>query len=109
MAEPYLSQLQELIAEFDLDQSAGSELICKHFFSGAAAYRDGVIFMSLSPAGLALKLPENDRAILMGAGGRPLRYFPKSPVKKDYVVVPEDLVADWPRLRVWIERSLASL
>ena len=109
MAEPYLSQLRALIAECGLDQAVGSDLVCRHFFSGAAAYYDGAIFMSLSPVGLAIKLPERDRTILMDAGGRPLRYFPKAPVKKDYVVVPDDLMDDLPGLKSWIAQSLANL
>ena len=83
MAEPYLSQLQALITECGLDQAVGGDLVCRHFFSGAAAYYNGAIFMSLSPVGLAIKLPARDRTVLMDAGGRPLRYFPKAPVKKE--------------------------
>ena len=108
MAEPFLSRLQELLVDCGMDRAVGGDLVCKHFFSGAAAYYDGAIFMSLSPAGLALQLPEPERTALMEAGGRPLRYFPKAPIKKDYVVVPDDLVDDRLRLKVLIEQSLAN-
>ena len=63
----------------------------------------------LSPVGLAIKLPARDRTVLMDAGGRPLRYFPKAPVKKDYVIVPDDLMDDLPGLKTWIAQSLAEL
>jgi hypothetical protein len=32
-----------------------------------------------------VKLPAARRDALLAAGGRPLRYFPKAPVKKGYV------------------------
>lgn len=108
MAEPYLSQLQEIIAECGPDEALG-DLVCRHFFSGAAAHYIGAIVMTLSPVGLALKLPERDRTVLMDAGGRPLRYFPKAPIKKDYVVVPDDLMGDLPGLKTWIAQSLTGL
>ena len=59
----------------------------KHFFSGAALYINGVICASLSPVGLAIKLPENDVKLLISSGqAKPLKYFPKGHIKKGYVV-----------------------
>lgn len=89
-----------------LDLDAECAIECKHFFSGAAAYADGRIFMTVTPLGLALKLPEPSRARLIAGGGAPLRYFPKGPVKKDYVVVAEALAADEAALAPWIEESI---
>ncbi len=80
---------------------------CKHFFSGAAAYANGRIFMTLTPAGVALKLPERSRDRLIASGGAQLRYFPDGPIKKDYVVVPEPLANDASALTPWIEESIA--
>ena len=65
---------------------------CKHFFSGAAAYVEGRIFASLTSSSFALKLPEQARNELMTRAGAPLRYFPGAPVKKDYVVIPTEIV-----------------
>jgi TfoX/Sxy family transcriptional regulator of competence genes len=79
---------------------------CKHFFSGAAAYANGRIFMSLTTVGLALKLPEHSRVVLISEGATPLRYFPKGPIKKDYVVVPERLARDENALAPWIMQSI---
>ena len=80
---------------------------CKRFFSGAAAYADGRIFMSLTPVGLAVKLAQPDKEALMRMGGTALRYFPKAPVKKAYVVVPENLAANTDSLEPWLARSVA--
>ena len=106
MAQPWLNELTELaesLTESGIDQG---KITCKHFFSGAAAYVDGQIFMSLSPAGLALKLPESDCDVLMADGGKPLKYFAKSPVKKGYVVLPDKVTGDNEQLHGWISRSL---
>ena len=84
-----------------------SDVSCKHFFSGAAAYTGGQIFMSLSPVGLALKLPEADCAALFEQGATALRYFPKAPVKKGYAVLPAEVVEDEAGLAGWVVRSLA--
>ncbi|WP_371876705.1 hypothetical protein [Sphingomonas sp. DG1-23] len=55
------------------------------------AYTMGRPFASLSNAGIALKLPESDRAALLGeARGYPLRYDPDDPPSKSYTVLPEE-------------------
>ncbi len=68
-------------------------LECKHFFGGAACYVNGKIFASFSPVGFALKLPERQRTELIKDNeAKPLQYFPKAPIKKEYVVLPERIV-----------------
>ena len=60
---------------------------CRHFFSGAAAYRQGSIVASLTPVGLAFKVPDEVREALMQRGRvTQLRYFPKGPIKAEYVL-----------------------
>lgn len=84
MAHPYLEKLTILLREFD---SGDSDVVCKHFFSGAAAYVDSRIFATLTPHGLALKLPGPRCEELMLQGfAEPLCYFKKSPVKRGYVL-----------------------
>lgn len=86
MAQPYLDHLKGLLSRLELD---GGDLACKHFFSGAALYLRGGICASLTPGGLALKLPE-ERCIEIIKQGQaiPLRYFDKSPIKKGYILLP---------------------
>ena len=104
MARTHLADLQSVISRLAPKMGESVRLECKRFFSGAAAYADGRIFMTLTPAGLALKLPEHGRASLMAAGGQPLRYFPNAPVKKEYVVCPSELADE--ALAQWIELSV---
>ena len=63
---------------------------CRHFFSGAAAYRDRTIVASLTPVGLAFKVPTDVREKLLDSGEAILlRYFLSSPIKRDYVLFPD--------------------
>ncbi len=103
MVESYVQSLRSLLAGAG---PAGAAIECRHFFSGAAAYVDGRIFASWTPVGLALKLPEGARTRLMKDGATPLRYFPKGPLKKEYVVLPERLAADQAALAPWIDESI---
>ncbi len=86
MAQPYLDQLRKLVSATD----GRHDLVCKHFFSGAALYVECNICASLTPKGLAFKLPksrcddliEQNKAI-------PLRYFDRSPIKQGYILLPD--------------------
>ncbi len=102
MVESYLLALHALLKGMDPPDTTA----CKHFFGGAAAYAQGKIFMTLTPVGLALKLPEAARERLIALGAQPLRYFPTGPIKKDYVVVPEGLANDWAALAPWVMESI---
>ena len=87
MAQPYLTNLDELVAR-ELPGAHG--LVCKHFFRGAALYSHNSICASLTPAGIAFKLPEHRCTALIASGrAMPLRYFDRSPVKKGYVLFPK--------------------
>lgn len=87
MAHPYFNELQQLLDEIKLRHS---DIECRHFFSGAAAYTKGKIFASLTPKGLAFKMPEpRCDEILSSEIAMPLRYFDKSPVKRGYVLFPD--------------------
>ena len=88
MAQPYLNTLEELVVSSEL--SGIPSLVCKHFFSGAALYANSAICASLTPAGIAFKLPEQRCTELLASGeASPLRYFANSPVKRGYVLFPE--------------------
>ena len=69
---------------------------------------DGRIFGSKGAFGLALKLPEETRRRLMeDEGGTPLRYFPKGHVKREYAVLPEDIVSSPERLGPLVREAMA--
>jgi hypothetical protein len=87
MAEPYLADLTKMATDWmEADDRVGV-LECRHFFSGAAAYRDGSIAASLTPVGLAFRVKAEIREYLLDSERvSPLRYFPNSPIKRDYVL-----------------------
>ena len=106
MVEVHRQRLSDLIERTLPPGRSAASIECKHFFSGAAAYADGVIFMTLTSVGLALKLPESRRSELLEEGAVPLRYFRDGPVKKDYVVLPEAMAGDEAALRPLIAESM---
>ena len=92
MAEPYLTQLSEMIESLQIRDVTFE---CKHFFSGAAMYANGNICASLGPAGFAVKLPADQRQALIDEGkGEKFRFFPNGPVKREYVLLNETVVQD---------------
>lgn len=91
MAEPYLTNLKKLAQSWmNADDRVGT-LECRHFFSGAAAYRDERVAATLTPVGLAFKVSAEVHDRLLDSGdAMPLRYFPQAPVKRNYVVFPPE-------------------
>ena len=107
MVQAYVEKLTELMKQAASEKHRDVRLEIKHFFSGAAVYANGAICLTLTPAGLALKLPERRRTTLLqkhGATG--LRYFPKAPLKKEYVVLPANIMQDQDALRRWVGESI---
>lgn len=107
MAKEYLARLAADVHRASPVLARGVELQCKHFFSGAALYANGKICASLTPAGFAVKLPEQLRASLLKQRcARPLRYFPRGPVKKEYVVLVRAIADDPRQLSRWLTLSI---
>ena len=100
---PSLSELRkrvEAAAPIDI------ELRFKPMFGGIGVYANGRMCISLSNAGLALKLgPADGAALLKLKGAKPLQYEPDSPPSKSYVVTPASMVSDRMELGRWIARS----
>ena len=107
MAKEYLEKLTEILKRAMARRFASVKFECKHFFSGAAVYADGRICISLTPAGFAIKLPEEQRKILLRKRGtKCLRYFPKAPIKKDYVLLPVSMINDTKELRMLVKLTI---
>lgn len=100
MAEPYLERLSQIIARLEPVSDENLTLETKHFFNGAALYANGKICGSLSPAGFALKLPSEVRSTLIDEGkGQEFRFFPKGPIKREYVALSDSILQDEDMLR----------
>ena len=110
MAKEYLEKLSALIKKVVPNQLKNVKLECKHFFSGAALYANGKICVTLTPKGFAVKLPEKNREKLLKEGkAKKLRYFPKAPIKKDYVILPKAMTNDLKILRYYIKMSIKNI
>lgn len=95
MAKVYLERIKDMISPFTDGKFKGVDFEFKHFFSGAALYVNGKISMTLTPVGLALKLPEQIRkSLIKDKSAKTLRYFPKAPIKKDYVILLKKVMDD---------------
>jgi len=112
VAKPFLDRLETLV---NRHLPGESNLVCKHFFSGAALYASGVMCASLSPVGLAFRLPVELRTELINCGAASkLQYFAKSPIKKGYVLfsnferVGDEDIAKYFRIAVAHVRSMAA-
>ncbi len=106
MANQYVQKLTAMIARVKPAVPRGKPIEVKPFFGGAAGYLDGHIFISLTKVGLALKLSDDDRQRLFKAGdAKPMRYFPKAPIKKQYALMSDVYLAGPKRIKPWIEKS----
>ena len=92
MAKEYFDKIIELISPVIEGKFDSVNLVFKHFFSGAALYANDKICMTLTPVGFAIKLPEQDRkSLIREEGAIMLRYFPKAPIKRDYIILPDKI------------------
>ena len=92
MAHEYLLQLSDFIDRFGKERYDNISLECKHFFSGAALYANNRICVTLTPVGLAVKLPQQSRErLLAGNKAIALKYFPNGPVKSEYALFPNGI------------------
>ena len=95
MAKQYFDKLSAFVTRALAGNPENKKLECKHFFSGAALYVDQRICISLTPLGLAIKLPEKTRRqLFQNKIAIPLRYFPAGPIKKEYALFTRGVVND---------------
>lgn len=108
MAQPYFDRLSQIVADLDLEPTGGATLETRHFFNGAALYANGKICATLGPAGFALKLPRESKERLIEDGkGAEFRFFPKGPVKREYVALSESVMQDEQALQTLMEDCIS--
>lgn len=63
--------------------------------------------MTLTPAGLSIKLPGNIREkLIKGYEAKALRYFPNAPIKKEYALLSTELAKDMKKIRHYMKISI---
>ena len=106
MVQKYLDKLSKIVNEALSGKISKTDLLFKHFFSGAAVYAYDKIFCTYTPSGIALKLPSKEMVKLIKSDkGSELRYFVKSPVKKDYIVLGSEIIENNDDLNYWIRMA----
>ena len=107
MAKKYLEKLSVFIEKVTADCSESCDLECKHFFSGAALYAGKKICLTLTPVGLAIKLPGGTKdRLLKSKKAVSLRYFPNAPIKKDYVLFPSGIEKGSKAVHKYVRESI---
>ncbi len=102
----YRDDLESIIAGSGLTDRY--RITYKTVFGAAAAYADDAIFLTLGKFGVAVKLPGATCQALMDDGvGGPLKYFEKGHVKRNYVVLGNDLLKDKARMGELLGESAA--
>lgn len=96
----------ELVERFTetLASLPGAEV--RKMFGYPAAFANGHMFTGLFADEWMIRLPDADRAELTSLGGRPFEPMPGKPMR-EYLSLPDTLVADANALAPWLERSLA--
>ena len=108
MAKEYVEKLSAFITKATSKMPGKINLECKHLFGGAALYADDRICITLTPVGLAIKLPEATREMLISNHkALPLQYFPKSPIKKGYALFPKGVASGGKVLHKYVNESIA--
>ena len=74
-------------------------------FGQLSAFVNGNMFMGIFGEDVLVRLPEEDRAEVVGAGGGPFEPMPGRPMR-EYVVLPDAWREDSKRVREWAARSL---
>ncbi len=107
MSKVYVEKLSAFITKATSKMPGKINLECKHLFSGAALYADDRICITLTPVGLAIKLPETTREMLISNHkALPLQYFPKSPIKKGYALFPGGIASGGTTLHKYVKESI---
>jgi len=107
MSKLYFEKLTGLISALDFGEELNAQLTVKHYFNGAALYADKSICASWSPVGLAFKLPATEVTELIASGqAKPLKYFAKGRIKKDYVLFDNPESKRKPALKAWFLKAV---
>lgn len=97
---------QSLIDLFDTVLPADPRVERRKMFGYPAAFLNGHLFAGLHQEALIIKLPAEDRQMLVTQCGA--RVFEPMPGRtmREYLVAPDSLLAERDKLRAWLERSV---
>jgi TfoX/Sxy family transcriptional regulator of competence genes len=85
---------------------AGAQV--RKMFGYPAAFANGHLFTGLFAEQWMIRLPDDARAELAAIGGTPFEPMPGRPMR-EYLSLPDALIADPAALAPWLERALAGV
>ncbi len=97
---------QSLIDTFEAVMPGPPEVERRKMFGYPTCFVNGNLMGGLHQSDMILRLPEGDREALLAEGGRPFEPMAGRPMR-EYVVAPQEMLDDQPRLQDWIAKSLA--
>lgn len=95
----------ERVAQFEAVIVREERAELRRMFGYPAAFVNGNMATGLHQEDWMVRLGEADRAKLLAAGGRPFEPMPGRPMR-EYVVLPEAVVADSRALARWVRRGV---
>jgi hypothetical protein len=103
----YRDQLEILLKRARPRIADTHDLQFKNCFGAVAGYVNGNIFISCGEFGVALKLPPKTLVTLFESKeAKPLKYFPKGHVKKDYAVLSKRILDDPLIIKKLVDKSI---
>jgi TfoX/Sxy family transcriptional regulator of competence genes len=100
--EALVRLLDETVSGIEFDQPVDYRPMfgCPAYFTG------GNMFAGVWQETVMLRLPEDERAAVTAAGGHPFEPMPGRPMK-EYVALPEAMVADREEAAAWVRKAAA--
>jgi TfoX/Sxy family transcriptional regulator of competence genes len=95
---------QQLLDAFEAAMPS-APAVKRPMFGYPAGFVNGNMFMGLFADKMFVRLPEDSRAELMGIGGTTFEPMPGRPMR-DYVVIPQTMIAKPPELKSWVAKAL---
>ena len=97
---------QSLIETFEVVMPGPPEVERRKMFGYPSCFVNGNLMGGLHESDMILRLSEGDREALLAEGGRPFEPMAGRRMR-EYIVAPEAMLDDHPRLQDWIAKSLA--
>ncbi len=103
----YFNQVTKILKQARPRLAMTHQLEFKNCFGAIAGYIDGHIFISCGKFGIALRLPpETLESLFDEKGVKHLKYFPNGHIKKEYAVLPQEIIENKQRFKELLDKSI---
>ena len=107
MQNKYLEKITKILEQASPKLATIYRLEFKNVFGAVGVYVNGRIFVSCGKFGVALRLPSQTLESLFNEKiVKHLKYFPNGHVKKEYAVLPKQLIKDSHKFKKLLDKSI---